>query len=456
MSSEGTPAAAKSSTSGPAKKKQQTTPSPAKKQRSLANDDNVEHGRAPADDHEQRKTSDGHDGRHQSTAKEGDGGQQLTSPATSADGQQQVTLFSAENPAERYKRLGLGRGVDITKRKPWMEKSAFQMCAVHSQDLIETDEGGLLMEYSELVDSSSSVRSKVQTKVLAPNVPVSIGVGSEYSRKECSSRQLVGLKVKNRTISFRLDFHSFPRLPVTNLEDTRKQMQAIGRRQFTRRDMSQSAGEETDGGASAADSLVKSEDFPFEVQLCKWLAECLEHRGIYVKDPSLTELLYMRIGEKPAGQKDRKRLIDDDEQTRLLVEDISRFVEHLGITHYVSAIELGGLRFSIVAEKEYEKKISADGSASVNTQLYGGLEASVKHSRSKKFKSSHMERKMIGRITEKGDRQVVMPEDEAVLGCELRPISSLVHNLFIQLAVNKAVQKYIETRTKCKCCFDCT
>ena len=63
------------------------------------------------------------------------------------DWQQQVTIFSTENLAERYKRLGLGRGVDITKRKPWMEKSDdFQMRAVHSQDLIETDEGGLLMD----------------------------------------------------------------------------------------------------------------------------------------------------------------------------------------------------------------------------------------------------------------------------------------------------------------------
>ena len=219
--------------------------------------------------------------------------------------------------------------------------------------------------------------------------------------------------------------------------------------QFSWRDKSKSAGEEKDD-ASAADSLVKSEDFPFEVQLCKWLAECLEHRGIHVSGASLTELLYK---ETPAGQ---KRLINDVEQTNSLEEDISRFVEHLGITHYVSAIELGGLRFRIVAEKEYEKKISADGSASVNTKLYGGLEVSVEHSRSNNSKSSHVQRKMIGRITEKGDQQVVMREDEAVIGCELRPISSLVHNFYLQLAVNEAVQKYIETKTKCKCCFDCT
>ena len=476
MSSEGTSAAAKKeqqSTSGPAKKKQQSTPSPAEKQPSLSDDDNVEHGRAPADDHEPQRTSDGDDGGHQSTAKEGDGWQQLTSSATSADGQQQVT------PAERYKRLGLGRGVDITKRKPWTEKSAFQMRAVHSQDLIETDEGGLLMEYSELVDSNTSVRSKVQTGVVVPNVPVSIGVGSEYSRKECSSRQLVGLKVKNRTISFRLNFHDFPRLPVTNLEGAREQLRAIKRRKFSQIDKSQSVGkgakksqpvgkdakksqsvgkDATDGGASAAESVPRThEDLPFEVHLCKWLSECVENRAIPVeKNAFLVDLLYMRIGDKPDDKSERDRLIDDDEQTRLLVEDISRFVEHLGITHYISAIELGGLHFSILTEKEYEKKISVDGSVSVNSKIYGGLEASAKHSRSKKFKSSLMERKMIGRITEKGDRQVVMPEDEAVIGYELRPISSLVHNLYLQLAVNKAVHKYIQTETKCKCCFDCT
>ena len=330
-----------------------------------------------------------------------------------------------------------------------MEKSDdFQMRAVRSQDLIETDEGGRLMGYNELVNSRTSLPSMLQVGVPAPDVPVSIDVGSEYSRAECSSRQLVGLKVKNRTISFRLDFHDFPRLPETDLEGARKQMQAIGWRQFTRRDMSQSAREETDGDANAADNLVKSEDFPFEVRLCKWLAECLQHRGINVKDPSLTELLYMRIGEKSADQIYRKRLIDDDEQTRLLEEDISRFIHHLGITHYVSAIELGGLRFSILAEKGKKKNNSVDGSASVKAQPYGGLEACAEHSRSR---SSH---EIIGRITKNGDREVVTPEDEAVIGCQFRPISSLVHNTYFQLAVNKAVQKYIETKTKCKCCFD--
>ena len=152
----------------------------------------------------------------------------------------------------------------------------------------------------------------------------------------------------------------------------------------------------------------------------------------------------MRIGDKPVDKSARDRSIDDDEHTHLLEEDISRFVEHLGITHYVSAIELGGLHFSIVAEKEYEKKISVDGSVSVNSKIYGGLEVSAKHSRSKKFKSSHMERKMIGRMTKIDDREVVTPEDEAVIGYELRPISSLVHNFYLQQVVKDAVLQYMK------------
>ena len=129
------------------------------------------------------------------------------------------------------------------------------MRAVHSQDLIETDEGGLLMEYRELVNSSISIQSKLRAGLLTPDVPVSIGVGSEYSQTECSSRQLVGLKVKNRTISFCLNFHDFPRLPTTDLKGAKEQLQAIERRKFGQLDMSQSAGKDATDGITHARAL---------------------------------------------------------------------------------------------------------------------------------------------------------------------------------------------------------
>ena len=68
----------------------------------------------------------------------------------------------------------------------------------------------------------------------------------------------------------------------------------------------------------------------------------------------------------------------------MLEKDIDHFIEHFGVTHYVSAIELGALRFSVLTEEEYEKKVAASGSASLNSMLYGGVDMSASHSNKKK------------------------------------------------------------------------
>ena len=81
----------------------------------------------------------------------------------------------------------------------------------------------------------------------------------------------------------------------------------------------------------------------------------------------------------------------------LIEKDIYHFVKHFGVTHYVSAIELGGLEYSVLTEKEYEKRVAASGNASLTSQFYGGMEASVKRSHQKIFRLRSSERKMIGK-----------------------------------------------------------
>ena len=127
-------------------------------------------------------------------------------------------------PDQQYTLWGLGRGVDITKPTPWLEKTSFQVRKVRSADLIETDEGRLLKAYSDVVSNSTTIHSQVRSGVKAPDIPLSIGVDAEYSHTECSSKHVVGLKVKNRTISFRVDFDDVPESWVSTVEAAREQL----------------------------------------------------------------------------------------------------------------------------------------------------------------------------------------------------------------------------------------
>ena len=336
------------------------------------------------------------------------------------------------SPAELRKKFtlcGLGRGVDITKPTPWLEKTSFQVRAVRPEDLIETDEGGLLKGYSEEVNSSTTIHYQVRAGVKAPDVPLTIGVDSEYSRKDCSNNHVVGLKVKNRTISFRVDFDDLSKSRVSSAKEAREQMQ------LDKTEHAYKLPAETKPPEIA-------EDVRFESRLCQWLCECLEHRGIRATGMQPHELMFLKI--ETEGDDKGKRLVDIEEETLQLQEDITHFIRQLGVTHYVSAIELGGLNFRILSEKEYERKIALSGSASLNSKLYGGIEATASKSNLFKFKSKREERKVIGKITKNKEREVVYRKDEAVIGCHIRPISSLVKNPFLQKAINESVRIYTQ------------
>ena len=333
---------------------------------------------------------------------------------------------------EQLTEWGLGRGVDITKQTPWLDKTSFQVRVVRTDDLIITDEGGLLKGYSEQVNSSTTIHYQVRAGVKGPDVPLSIGVDSEYSRTDCSNKHVVGLKVKNRTISFRMGFEDLPKSWVSSSEDAKLQMQSMDKKLFD--------------FEKHADQTTHHKPDPFESRLCDWLCECLEHRGINARGLKPHELLFLKI----EGKEGPKRLIDIEEETTQLREDITNFIRHLGVTHYVSAIELGGLHFRILTEKEYERKIALSGSASLNSKLYGAIEATTSKSNSWKLKSKREERKMIGKITKNKEREEVKREDEAVIGCQIRPISSLVNNPYLQQAINESVRKYTHEEINCE------
>ena len=326
-------------------------------------------------------------------------------------------------PEEKYTLWGLGRGVDITKPTPWLNKTSFQVRKVSGADLIETDEGGLVKQYTEVVSSSTTIHSQVSSGLKAPDIPLTIGVDAEYSHTECSSKHVVGKKIKNRTIAFRVDFDDVPESRVDSLQKAKEQMKKT--KDLTTRTQVSASGKET----------------LFETRLCKWLKKCLGNRGICLDESPDEELCLACI-------KDKGSLIEDDEQTGELEEDINSFIKHFGVTHYVSAIELGALQFSVLTENQYEKKLAASGSSSFSS-LFGGAEASASLSKSSATKMSHSERKEIGKIKkdgDNGDTEKVEECDEAVIGCEIRPISSLVKNPYLQQAIKSSVKKYTKEK----------
>ena len=377
---------------------------------------------------------------------------------------------------------GLGRGVDITKPTPWLEKTSFQVRKVDAEDIIITDEGGLLKGYSETVNNSTTLHSQVRAGVKAPDTPISIGVDAEYTRTDCSSRHVVGLKVKDRTISFQIDFEDVPKSRVETVKKAKEQIKNAtiltpGRRVSTRT-------AKGDSNSTTEETFFNGE--PFENRLCKWLWDCLEHRGVPISGNKTNEELYEWICKRCKHESDRNRVqIDagqeDGEQGGTQqdgaaqsgalqdveaqsgsqqdvglqggpgqlqggadsngcvswIEDyIDHFIKHFGVTHYVSAIEIGALEYSVLTEKEYEKRVAAGGNASLTSQLYGGIEVSAKQTHLKKFKLRSSERKQIGKIL--NDKVEV----EAVIGCQIRPISSLVKHPYLQLALKEGVKKY--------------
>lgn len=309
---------------------------------------------------------------------------------------------------KQYALWGLGRGIDITKPTPWLEKTSFQVRKVEIHKIIETDDGGLLKEYSDEIRCRTDLNCEVKSGVKAANAPLTIGVAAEYTRSSLTTKYVVGTRVKNRTISFRTDFTDLPQSRAKDLEAAKDEIR------------------------KRKEGEAKREVSKFEERLCSWLLECLKHRGEQVK------CLDKYIRDKCAA--------DPEKELEKIVEDIELFVHHFGVTHYVSAIELGGLEYQELSGKEYHQHAGMSSNASVTSPAHGGVEASTKMSCTKKSGRFKKDRKKVGRINFENEK--VTEENEAVIGCEIQPISNLVGNPYLQQALTTSTAKYTTAREK--------
>ena len=102
----------------------------------------------------------------------------------------------------------------------------------------------------------------------------------------------------------------------------------------------------------------------------------------------------------------------------------------------------------MVTEKEYGKRIAGGATTSLNVPAKGGVQTTAKAAKTNEWSRHTSEVKQIGRITGKGNEKRVTVSDEAVIGCQLTPISSLVKNPQLKQVLSAAVKKYSEDETK--------
>lgn len=313
-----------------------------------------------------------------------------------------------------YALWGLGRGVDITKPKPWLEKTSFEVRKVHNEHIIVTKDGGLLQAYNEEIRSRASLHSEVKAGLKPPNLPIKIGVDAEYTRTTLSSKHIVGTKVKNRTVSFRVDFVDVPQpLPKPTAAEATD------------------TGDVTESGKPQLQTMKQlsmEKDETFEERLRNWLTHRLVDRG-YKSTLNLQELI-----------------CEDDKYG--IKEDVKHFVQHFGVTHYVSSIELGALEYSVLTQKEYHQKAKMGANASLDALVHGGLQTSAKVTKTSILTKKVSEEKKIGKITHDDESKckVVRRKDEAVIGCEVVPIITLVKNPYLQEIVATSVKEYIKSK----------
>ncbi len=205
-------------------------------------------------------------------------------------------------PPWKLQELGLGRGVNGTDPRPWVNKSSLQIRDIIMQpisnstdssqqllksSLIGTNEGGIVHHFVQEVTSIKELKAMLDTSISVPNSPVTVGVGADLIRSMTKTQKAIGQRVLNRTVTFKAEYQD-------NAENL----------------------------------------------LAKYI---LQNVGVE-KEDSETYLKKLR------------------ESSKLKAESYFKaFVDRYRITHYVSSITLGASYFTVQSESEYHKEAGIDG-----------------------------------------------------------------------------------------------
>ena len=334
-----------------------------------------------------------------------------------------------EECVQRFTDLGLGRGVDATSSKPWLEKSSLQVRRVTFDSLLGTEEGGAVEAYDSLVSSVQTLQLSMKASVMAPTNAghVKIGIEGEHSRTVSSSRRVVGRRVQNRTIAF---------------------IEALDDAPFCCRSC--------DAEGEGSSNPIPSQPGPtFEDRLSLWVLERVESEHPFLRAAHHLASIHQGTSPTHAFDKWYQEALGSDEcrRARYLHSCLGNlcysFVASLRVTHYVFSVQLGAVEYSVMSEQEYYRTLSQSSAVGLETMVNIGLSMSGKHSRKRQTKTSST--KKIGSIQSSGDKgPCCVPRGtyaEAVIGAEFKPITTLVHHPHLRRALRIATSMYINKQS---------
>ena len=325
------------------------------------------------------------------------------------------------------------------------------------ENIIGTDEGSALHTYQKEVISAFTLQAQLKASIPSvPQAPVAIGVDSEQSKSVSSTKRVVGRKVLVRTISFRAGFED---IPYTEQLSYNHENEANSK---------------------------KEELLTFEERLGRWIArrmaannhlcERFKSAGLdEIKDEAggrtLSQLPQKSFdwGQQQHERKDEIELgwrmleytikcglqqasTDEPEDITRLKKDmkaevenaVKKFVETFHITHYVSALSLGAVEYSVFTEEQYSSRFHAKTSLGLDA-----AGASVSSSAVYKKTTKKSESRRIGRFEGKGEKRTVKAGScgEAVIGIQVQPITNLiVHYPQIQRIMRRVLLSYVKKR----------
>lgn len=308
----------------------------------------------------------------------------------------------------RFVDLGLGRGVDATSAFPWKNKSSFQVRYPTYETLIGTEEGGYIHSYKSDATSTLDLQTEVKVSLYIPNTPVSIGVANEMSRSSALTTKIVGHKVVNRTISFRLDVMESP--TCTNPPPPSKP-------------------------EAACKENNKDDDQSFEEIISRWILNRIRFHS-----PDQLNALT----DNPINQLSDFIEKNDEDTAAKIVEDCADFIKEYGITHYVSSITLGALEHTVMTESQYEASVQSGVDITASDIFEVNAPNLTYRRHVNRATSSTKKIGEIDLVTKKVERGSL---GEAVIEIKLLPIHSLIsRNRLIYLSLHEALVEYTKKK----------
>ena len=331
-------------------------------------------------------------------AKKSEAGTDAKKSEAGTDAQQWEAARQKE-VTQRFQDLGLGRGVDASRAKPWLIKTSFQVRPLRFDKLIGTEQGGTVEAYEDEVKSVEKLQFELKQSVSAPNVPVNIGADADHFRSATNMRRVVGRRVHNRTISIREDFDDMP-VEVGRVEPS---------------------DEVTQEG---------KEEPTFEERLAKWVLERLHPEW---------------EGDGSATLKEWLENNNSDKTLEKMYDICLEFVRTFHVTHYVSSVDLGALEYRVITEEDYSREIGLAGSLGLEDVVAAVLKTKGRYTSERTHTSSRIKRVGLIKNPDSGDYYVPRGTyAEAVIGVEVKPIHVLVRHQDLRQVLRHAVTHYIE------------